>query len=160
MRWRADPKKEASVKTHRGTSTAGGLTIKRNGEKSGANDSSETRASAEQPKLFISHIRAEASFTASLPSTESSSSPSPRILQPNDLRVVTSLRRSTAPGGGGAYTQHAVLSCKQWAEELKMRIIMSRNDGKNCFQIKIEFVLFYNNRVFITLICKHFIYAF
>lgn len=83
MRWRAEPKTEASVKTHRGTTTTGGLTSERSDEKVEANDSSEARAITKQQinldQIGISHIRAEASFTASLSSTEPSS-PSPRIL--------------------------------------------------------------------------------
>lgn len=90
MRWRAEPKTEASVKTHRGTTTAGGLTRERSEAKLEAEDSSEARAITEQQtrldRINISHIRAEASFTASLSSSEPSS-PSSRILQqPNNLR--------------------------------------------------------------------------
>ncbi len=126
MRWRAEPKAEASVKTHRGTTTTGGLTSERSDEKLGAKGSPEARAITEQQinldQINISHIRAEASFTASLSSTEPSS-PSPRILQPNNLRGrVTSWRQSDAPGGGGAQTRHAVRSCKQWADCPNKRI--------------------------------------
>lgn len=89
MRWRAEPKTEASVKTHRGTATTGGLTTERSDEKLEAKDSSEARAITKQQtqldQINISHIRAEASFTASPSSTEPSS-PSSQTLQPNNLR--------------------------------------------------------------------------
>lgn len=59
------------------------------------------------------HIRAEASFTASLSSSELSS-PSSQILQPNNLRVcdVITLDRWWA---GRRLTHHEVGSCKQTA---------------------------------------------
>ncbi|KAL7392521.1 hypothetical protein ABVT39_025896 [Epinephelus coioides] len=143
MRWRAEPKTEASVKTHRGTTTTGGLTSKRSDEKLGAKDSSEARAITEQQKyldqISISHIRAEASFTASLSSTKPSS-PSPRILQPNNLRRhVTSSRHRDDLGGGGAENHHALRSCKHRARgglpEYLTIMVMSDTDSVSLISV-------------------------
>lgn len=69
---------------------AGGLTRERSDVEYEAKQSSEAHAVTQQQanlhQTSISHIRADASFTASPSSSESSSSPSPRILQPDSLR--------------------------------------------------------------------------
>lgn len=60
MRWRAEPKTEASVKTHRGTTTTGGLTRERSDKKLEAKDSSEASAITKQQihleQIKIRHI--------------------------------------------------------------------------------------------------------
>lgn len=57
-RWRAEPKTEASVKTHRAPTTTGGLTRERSNKKQDARSSPEAGAITEQQDLHKQiHIR-------------------------------------------------------------------------------------------------------
>lgn len=60
MRWRAEPKTEASLKTHRGTATAGGLTSQSREKELEDKHSSEARVIATQQthlaQINIRHI--------------------------------------------------------------------------------------------------------
>lgn len=122
-RWRAEPKTEASVKTHRGPTTTGGLTGERSEKKQGAGSSPEAGAITEQQgrrkRIHIRHIpscgqlslrpaqhRAVDAIAANSPAQEPTWRPPP---------PPTSWRHSDAPGGGGASTPCGMTrSCKHW----------------------------------------------
>lgn len=116
-RWRAEPKTEASVKTHRGPTTTGRLTGEMSVRKPEVHPKPVRLRSNKNTtnKYAFVIFRAAASFTASPLSTEPST-PSSRTLELKSRRDrVTSLRRSAAPGGGGASTPCGTTpSCKQW----------------------------------------------
>lgn len=112
MRWRAEPKAEASVKIHRGTTTTGRLTVERSDKKLGAKDSSETSAIGEQQKhleqINIRHIPSRGQVhcvpvqrRAVVAIVAEFSSPT------GDVEGSTSLRHSDARSREGP-TQHAV----------------------------------------------------
>lgn len=114
-RWRAEPKTEASVKTHRGPTTTGRLTREMRVRQPEVHPKPVRLLSNKSTTNEYSFVifRAAASFTASLLSTEPST-PSSRTLQPKSRRdTVTSSRHRDAPGGGGASTPCGMTrSCK------------------------------------------------